>query len=597
MAVEDAHVFPGFLTPATTFLTCFSRGERRKKKFASIGYRISNHKVMSPTRPPLNYPGRTVYREESQIRLSTLQNDLYLSDSDSDDEASNSNTVYNNELFDSEKTLGSENDSVDAASSDAETTSSSEEDSSSDTEYNSLVDDDDDSAIIIDNSSSSQSEASANDHLIHSKSLHHVFDVLPPNCISSAQIGNTEGLSYPWSRGQKRKRQDEVMHCPSKRRKMESPIPSKPTCFKESLKRPASGSIGYDFFCENAASSDCDSASSSEEDSWSDESSSSKREASSTESDESNEMTKNQQIHSASLHKASDVLMTDCISSAQIGNTEGLCYPGGKGQKRKRQDEGLHYSFKRRKIESLIPSKPTCFQESRKHQTSGSTGYDTFRDKTASSDDDSTSSSQENPWLDESSSSQREASSTESDESNAMTTEQQIHSASLHKASDGSMSNCITLTGIANTKSLSYPEARGEKRKRQDEDSRYPTKKRKIELPIPSTSTNFTGSRKRPVSGSTDAETLNRVPKTQNIYPDSQDYSCPNTWPCKTPDQPVGILPIDRIFKVNKPLYIKLLQSRTLDSHNLSHYRCCEKSCSIRWYQGRVPAQFLLDEY
>ena len=45
MAAGDAHVFPGFLTPIltnffpkppTTFLTCFSRGERRKyagKKF------------------------------------------------------------------------------------------------------------------------------------------------------------------------------------------------------------------------------------------------------------------------------------------------------------------------------------------------------------------------------------------------------------------------------------------------------------------------------------------------------------------------------------------------------------------------------------
>ena len=40
MAVGDAHVFPGFLTPVptllffpkplTTFLTCFCRGERRK---------------------------------------------------------------------------------------------------------------------------------------------------------------------------------------------------------------------------------------------------------------------------------------------------------------------------------------------------------------------------------------------------------------------------------------------------------------------------------------------------------------------------------------------------------------------------------------
>ena len=47
MAVGDAHVFPGFLTPAltqlffpnppTTYLTCFCRGERRK--FASTGDR------------------------------------------------------------------------------------------------------------------------------------------------------------------------------------------------------------------------------------------------------------------------------------------------------------------------------------------------------------------------------------------------------------------------------------------------------------------------------------------------------------------------------------------------------------------------------
>ena len=536
--------------------------------------------------------GNTIY----VFSIFTLQKDLYISGSVSNDETSDSDKENNNELIDSHNALGSENDSG-AASSDAETISSCEEDSLSDTEYNSSVDDDDDSAIINDNSSSSQSEASANDHLIHSKSLHNVFDVLLPNYISSSQLGNTEGLSYPGSRGQKRKRQDEGLHYPSKRRKIESPITSKPTCFKESLKRPASGSIEYDTFRDKAASSDGDSASSSEEDSWSDASSSSQREVSSTESDESNEITKDQQIHSASLHKASDVLITDCISSAEIGNTEGLCYPGGKGQKRKRQDEGLHYSFKRRKIESLIPSKPTCFQESRKRQTSGPTGYDTFRDKTASSDDDSTSSSQEDSWLDESSSSQREASSTESDESNEMTTEQQIHRLSPNKAFDVLTPNCMNSTGIANTKGLSYPEARGEKRKRQDEDSRYPTKKRKIESPIPSTSTNFTGSRKRPASGSTDADMLNRVPKTQTIYPDDRVYSCPNTCPCKTPDQPVGILPIDRIFKVNKPLYIKLLQSRTLDSHNLSHYRCCEKSCSIRWYQGRVPAKFLLDEY
>ena len=66
MAVSDAYVFPGFLTPVlsqlffpkppTTFLTCFCRGERRKyagKKVASTGDRTHNHQVMSPRRSPL----------------------------------------------------------------------------------------------------------------------------------------------------------------------------------------------------------------------------------------------------------------------------------------------------------------------------------------------------------------------------------------------------------------------------------------------------------------------------------------------------------------------------------------------------------------
>ena len=70
MAVGDAHVFPGFLTPvltqlffpkpATTFLTCFSRGERRntpERKFASTGDRTHNRQVMSPTHSPLSHPG------------------------------------------------------------------------------------------------------------------------------------------------------------------------------------------------------------------------------------------------------------------------------------------------------------------------------------------------------------------------------------------------------------------------------------------------------------------------------------------------------------------------------------------------------------
>ena len=68
MAVGDAHVFPGFLAPVltqlffpkppTTFLTCFSRGERRKYAGKKFGLnRVSNHQVMSPTRSPLSQQG------------------------------------------------------------------------------------------------------------------------------------------------------------------------------------------------------------------------------------------------------------------------------------------------------------------------------------------------------------------------------------------------------------------------------------------------------------------------------------------------------------------------------------------------------------
>ena len=53
MAVDDAHVFPGFLTtvltqlffpkPPTTFLTCFSKGERRKYAVKKVRLnRVSN---------------------------------------------------------------------------------------------------------------------------------------------------------------------------------------------------------------------------------------------------------------------------------------------------------------------------------------------------------------------------------------------------------------------------------------------------------------------------------------------------------------------------------------------------------------------------
>ena len=70
MAVGDAHVFPGFLTPVLTQFSFQShrllfshasaevRGENRpERKFASTGSRTHYHQVMSPTRSPLSQPG------------------------------------------------------------------------------------------------------------------------------------------------------------------------------------------------------------------------------------------------------------------------------------------------------------------------------------------------------------------------------------------------------------------------------------------------------------------------------------------------------------------------------------------------------------
>ena len=70
MAVGEARVFPGFLTPVltrlffpkppTTFLTCFCRGERRKyagKKSRLNRGSNSNHQIISPIRSPLSHPG------------------------------------------------------------------------------------------------------------------------------------------------------------------------------------------------------------------------------------------------------------------------------------------------------------------------------------------------------------------------------------------------------------------------------------------------------------------------------------------------------------------------------------------------------------
>ena len=67
MAVSDAYVFPGFLTPVLTQLffpkppTTYAevRDENTpERKVASTGDRTHNHHVMSPTRSPLSHPGR-----------------------------------------------------------------------------------------------------------------------------------------------------------------------------------------------------------------------------------------------------------------------------------------------------------------------------------------------------------------------------------------------------------------------------------------------------------------------------------------------------------------------------------------------------------
>ena len=74
MAVGDAHVFPGFLTPLLTEFFFFQshrliffhaseevRGENTpERKVASTGDRTHNHQVMSPTRSPLSHPGRAL---------------------------------------------------------------------------------------------------------------------------------------------------------------------------------------------------------------------------------------------------------------------------------------------------------------------------------------------------------------------------------------------------------------------------------------------------------------------------------------------------------------------------------------------------------
>ena len=73
MAVGDAHVFPGFLTPVLTQLSFQShrfrfshasaevRGENTlERKFTSTGDRTHNHQIMSPTRSPLSHQGGAI---------------------------------------------------------------------------------------------------------------------------------------------------------------------------------------------------------------------------------------------------------------------------------------------------------------------------------------------------------------------------------------------------------------------------------------------------------------------------------------------------------------------------------------------------------
>ena len=79
MAVGDAQVFPGFLTPVlTTFLTCFCRGERQKyarKEVRLTGDQTRNHQVMSPTRSPLSHPGGAL--NDLQTELATYISECF----------------------------------------------------------------------------------------------------------------------------------------------------------------------------------------------------------------------------------------------------------------------------------------------------------------------------------------------------------------------------------------------------------------------------------------------------------------------------------------------------------------------------------------
>ena len=57
---------------SSTFLTCFSRGERRK--FVSTGSRTHNHQVTSPTSSPLSHPDGAVNFSLNIFILHRLRN-------------------------------------------------------------------------------------------------------------------------------------------------------------------------------------------------------------------------------------------------------------------------------------------------------------------------------------------------------------------------------------------------------------------------------------------------------------------------------------------------------------------------------------------
>ena len=66
-----------FPSKATTFLTCFCRGERGEntleKTVASTGDQTHNHQVMSPTSSPLSHPGRALSVSKENIKFLSLR--------------------------------------------------------------------------------------------------------------------------------------------------------------------------------------------------------------------------------------------------------------------------------------------------------------------------------------------------------------------------------------------------------------------------------------------------------------------------------------------------------------------------------------------